>query len=47
MIDNNLLSCPKLGFEPNDSTVNQLISISHGMFHAHVANPSLELRDTL
>ena len=47
MIDNNLLSCPKLGFEPNDFTVNQLISISHGMSRAHVANPSLEFRDTL
>ena len=43
----NLLSWPQLGFEPNDSTANQLISISHSMFSAHDANPSSELRDIL
>ena len=45
MIDNNLLSCTRLGFKPNDSSVNQLIPISHTIFNAHDANTSLEFRN--
>ena len=44
MIQNNLLNSCQSGFRPNDSCVNQLISITHNIYHAFDANPSLEVR---
>ena len=32
------------GFRPNDSFINQLISITHNIYRAFDANPSLEVR---
>ena len=32
------------GFRPNDSCINQLISITHNIYRAFDANPSLEVR---
>ena len=43
VIENNRLSVIKSGFKPNDSCVNQLISITQ-CFYALGANPSLEVR---
>ena len=43
VIENNRLSGIKSGFKPNDSCVNQLISITQ-CFYALGANPSLEVR---
>ena len=34
----------KLGFRPNDSCINQLISITQNIYRAFDANPSLEVR---
>ena len=31
-------------FRPNDSCINQLISITHNIYRAFDANPSLEVR---
>ena len=44
MIQNNLLNSCQSGFKPNDSCINQLISITHNIYRAFDANPSLELR---
>ena len=44
MIQNNLLKSCQSGFKPNDSCINQLISITHNIYRAFDANPSLELR---
>ena len=38
-----LNSCQS-GFRPNDSYINQLISITHNIYRAFDANPSLEVR---
>ena len=44
MIENNPLSSPQSGFKPNDSCVNQyVISITHSIFSAFDANPSLKV----
>ena len=43
MIQNNLNSCQS-GFRPNDSCINQLISITHNIYRAFDANSSLEVR---
>ena len=43
MIEKNLLSINQSGFKPNDSWVNQLISITCSIFNALGANPSLEV----
>ena len=45
MTENNLLSSIHLGFKPNYSFVNQLISINHSIFSVFDGNPSLEVRD--
>ena len=44
MIQNNLLNSCQSGFRPNDSCINQLISITHNIYRAFDANPSLEVR---
>ena len=44
MIQNNLLNSCQSGFRPNDSCINQLISITHNIYRAFDANPSLEIR---
>ena len=43
MIQKNLLNSFQSGFRPNDSCVNQLISITHSIYRAFDANPSLEV----
>ena len=40
----NLLNNCQSGFRPNDSCINQLISITHNIYRAFDANPSLEVR---
>ena len=40
----NLLSINQSGFRANDSCINQLISITHEIYHAFNCNPSLEVR---
>ena len=40
----NLLNPNQSGFRPGDSTVNQLISITHTIFKAFDRNPSLDVR---
>ena len=42
--DNNLLNGNQSGFRPGDSCVQQLLSITHEICKAFVANPSLEVR---
>ena len=44
MIRNELLNSCQSGFWPNDSCINQLISITHNIYRAFDANPSLEVR---
>ena len=44
MIESNQSSTHS-GFKPNDSCVNQLISITHTIFSAFVTYPSLEIHD--
>ena len=40
----NLLNNCQSGFRPNDSCINQLVSITHNIYRAFDANPSLEVR---
>ena len=40
----NLLNPNQSGFRPGDSTVTQLISITHTIFKAFDCNPSLDVR---
>ena len=42
--DNNLLNRNESGFRPGDSCVHQLLSITHEIYKAFDANPSLEVR---
>ena len=42
--NNNLLSSNQCGFRPGDSCVLQLVSITHDIYKAFDANPSLEVR---
>ena len=42
--DNNLLNGNQSGFRPGDSCVRQLLSITHEIYKAFDANPSLEVR---
>ena len=42
--DNNLLNGNQSGFHPGDSCVHQLLSITHKIYKAFDANPSLEVR---
>ena len=44
MIHNNLLNSCQSGFSPNDSCINQFISITHNIYCAFDASPSLEVR---
>ena len=43
-IQSNLLNSCQSNFRPNDSCINQLISITHNIYRAFDANPSLEVR---
>ena len=43
-LNNNNLNSNLPGFRPGDSCVNQLISITHDIYKAFDANPSLEVR---
>ena len=42
--ENNLFSSNQSGFIPNDSFIHQLTDITHNIFRAFDANPSLEVR---
>ena len=44
ILQNNLLESCQSGFRPNNSCINQLISITHNIYRAFDANPSLEVR---
>ena len=44
MIQNSLLNSCQSGFRPNDSFINQLISITDNIYRAFDANSSLEVR---
>ena len=44
MIQNNLMNSCQSGFRPNDSCINQLISITHNIYRAFDVNLSLEVR---
>ena len=44
MIQNNLLNSYQSSFRPNDSCINQLISINHNIYRAFDVNPSLDVR---
>ena len=41
---NSLLSPKQSGFRPGDSTINQLIAITHEIFSAFNCNPPLDVR---
>ena len=43
-LEDNLLTPNQSGFRPNDSCVNQLLSIVHNIYSDFVHNPSLEVR---
>ena len=43
-LTHKLLNNCQSGFRPNDSCINQLISITHNIYRAFDANPSLEVR---
>ena len=42
--EQNLLNPNQSGFRPSDSTVNQLLAITHEIFRSFDCNPSLEVR---
>ena len=42
--ENNLFNNNQSGFRPNDSCIHQLIDITHKIFSAFDANPSLKVR---
>ena len=44
MIQNNLMNSCQSGFRPNDSCINQLISVTHNIYRSFDANPSLEVQ---
>ena len=44
MIQNSLLNSCQSGFRPNDSFINQFISITDNIYRAFDANPSLKVR---
>ncbi len=44
LVTNELLNPNQSGFRPGDSTVNQLISITHTIFKAFDCNPPLDVR---
>lgn len=43
--ENRLLNSNQSQFNPNDSCINQLISITHNIFKGFNANPWLEVRE--
>ena len=43
-LEDNLLTPNQSGFRPNNSCVNQLLSIVHNIYSDFVHNPSLEVR---
>ena len=43
----NLLNPNQSGFRPGDSTINQLLSITHSVFEAFDCNPTLEVRSVI
>ena len=44
LVSHNLLNPNQSGFHPGDSTINQLISITHNIFNAFDCNPPLDVR---
>ena len=42
--DNNLVTSNQPGFQPGDSCVHQLLSITHKIYKGFDANPSLDVR---
>ena len=44
LCDNNLLTQNQLGFRPGDSTINQLLAITHKIYSGFEASPSKETR---
>ena len=44
LVSHELLNPNQSGFRPGDSTVNQLISITHTIFKAFDCNPPLDVR---
>ena len=44
LVSCNLLNLNQSGFRPSDSTINQLISITHTIFKAFDCNPPLDVR---
>ena len=44
MIQNNFLNGCYSGFRPNQSCINQLVSITHNNYHALDTNRSLEVQ---
>ena len=44
MTHSKLLNNCQSGFRPNDSCINRLISITHNIYRAFDANPSLEVQ---
>ena len=44
LVSSNLLNPNQSGFRPGDSTINQLISITHTIFTAFDCNPPLDVR---
>ena len=42
--DNDIFNVNQSGFRAGDSCINQLVSITHDIFHSFDANPSLEVR---
>ena len=43
-MEESLLNSNQSGFPPGDSSINQLLAITHGIFEAFDCNPSLEVR---
>ena len=44
LLEEKLLNPNQSGFRPSDSSVNQLLAITHEIFEAFVCNPPLEVR---
>ena len=42
--DKKLLNCNQSGFQPSDSCVDQLLSITHEIYKSSDTNPSLEVK---
>ena len=44
MLSENILNPNQSGFRPGDSTINQLVSITHSVYSALDCNPTLDVR---